>query len=86
MLLAAFAITLFLDTQNNVVHGEQSTMEVTGILHGDPVPACAQLYLYLWKNNVPADTPICDYYVSVGAAPKSITGSNIVELLQATEK
>ena len=31
-------------------------------------------------------TPICDYYVSVGTAPKYVTGENTVELLWATAK
>ena len=34
----------------------------------------------------PPDTPIYAHYVLTGAAPNSVTGSNIVELLRATEK
>ena len=41
LFLEASAITLVLDTQNNCVRRESSTMEATGLLHGDPVPACA---------------------------------------------
>ena len=61
-------------------------MEDTGLIHGDPVPACAQRYLHLRKNNASPDTHICNYYVSMGAAPKSVTGTNIVEILRATAK
>ena len=59
--LAALAITLFLDTQNNCVGGESSTMEATVLLHGDPSPACVRRYLHLWNNNSPSNTPICAY-------------------------
>ena len=61
-------------------------MEATGLIHGDPVPACARRYLHLWKSNAPPDTHICAYYVLVGAAPKYVTGINIVVLLRATVK
>ena len=61
-------------------------MEATGLLHGDPVPDCARRYLHLWNNNAPPNTPICTYYVSMGAAPKSMTGTNILEILWATAK
>ena len=84
--LAASAIILFLDTQKNCVCGEFSTMEATGLLHGEPVPACARLYLHIWNNNASPNTPICTYYVLMGAAPKYVTGKNIVELLRATAK
>ena len=77
---------MFLDTQNNCVRGEYSTIEATGLIHGDPVPTCARRYLHLQNNNAPPDTPICDYYVLVGASPKSVTVSNIVELLWATDR
>ena len=40
----------------------------------------------LFRKKRPPDTPICAYYISVGSAPKSVTGSNIVELLWATAK
>ena len=43
VLLVALAITLLLDTQKNCVHGESSTMDTTGLLHGYSVPACARL-------------------------------------------
>ena len=84
--MEASAITMFLNTQKNCVRRESSTMEATGLLHGYPVPACARRYLHIWRNNVPPDTPICAYYVSVGAAPKYLTGSNIVDLLRARAK
>ena len=61
-------------------------MEATFLLHGDPVPACERHYPHLWKKNAPPDTPICAYYVLVGAAPKYATGTNVVELLRATDK
>ena len=61
-------------------------MEATCLLHGDPVPACSRRYLHICENNTPSDTPICTYYVSMGAAPKSLTGTNILELLRATAK
>ena len=49
--LSALAITLHLDTQKNCVRGEPYTIEATGLLHGDPVPACARCYLHLRKHN-----------------------------------
>ena len=61
-------------------------MEATGLLHGYPVPAYKQRYIHLRKKNAPPDTPICAYYVSVGATPKYVTGTNVVELLRATAK
>ena len=82
--LEASAVTLFLDTQNNCVSGKSSTMETTGLLNGELAPACSRLYLHLQKSNPPTDTPICTYYVSMGAAPKYVMGTNIVELLGAT--
>ena len=48
--LAALAITLLLDTQISFVYGEYYTMEAIGMLHGDPVPACARRYLYVRNN------------------------------------
>ena len=84
--LAALAITLFLDTQNNCLHGESSTMDSTCPLRGDPIPACAWRYLHLRNNNVLPNTPYYDYYVLVDAAPKSVTVSNTVELLRAAAK
>ena len=53
VLLAALEITMLLDNQNNCVHGESSTMEATGLLHGDPVPACDRRYLHIRNNNAP---------------------------------
>ena len=61
-------------------------MDSTGLLHGDPIPACAQRYPHLRKSNAPPDTTICDYYVSMCTAPKSVTGTNIVDILRATAK
>ena len=84
--LSASTITLFLGTQKNCVCRESSTMEDTGLLHGDPFPACARRYLHHRKNNAPPDTPTCTYYAYIGAAPKSVTRGNIVELLRATAK
>ena len=84
--LSALVITLFLDTKNNFFCGESSTMEDTGLLHGDPFLAYARSYLHLWNQNSPTDTLICAYYVLARAAPKYVTGSNIVELLQSTAK
>ena len=54
---AALVITLFLNTQNNCVRGESSTMEATDLLHGDPVPTCVRRYLHLQKENALPDTP-----------------------------
>ena len=84
--LAASEINLFLDTQKNCFRRESFTTESTGLLHGDPVPACARRYLHLGNNNAPPDTTIYNYYVSMGAAPKSVTGTKIVDLLRATSK
>ena len=84
--LAASEINLFLDTQKNCFRRESFTTDSTGLLHGDPVPACARRYLHLGNNNAPPDTTIYNYYVSMGAAPKSVTRKNVVELLWASDK
>ena len=84
--LVASAINPFLNNQKNCVPGETTTMEATGLLHGEPVQFCARRYLHLHKNNDPPNTPICNYYILVGATPKSVTRRNIVELLWATAK
>ena len=73
VLLAASVINLFLDSQNNCVRGESSTMETTGMFHGDPplpVPGATSIF----GTTTPPNTPICDYYVSAGATPNSVTG------------
>ena len=69
--MEASAFTLLLETKNNGVCGESSTMEVTGMFHRDLVLACARHYLQLCKNNAPPDTPICNYYVSMDGAQNS---------------
>ena len=51
--LVALSINLFLDTQNKFVRGESSIIEATGLLHRDPVPACARSYLHLQNKNTP---------------------------------
>ena len=61
-------------------------MEVTGLLHRDPVTAAARRYLHLRLHDAPPDTPICTYYVAPGAAQKLVTGSNIVFHLRATAR
>ena len=71
--LAALAINLFLDTQDSCVCWQSFAMEATGLLHWDPVPACARRYLHLWNNNAPSNTPTPAYYILVGAAPKYVT-------------
>ena len=39
MFLAASAVTLLLETQDNCVRGESSTTEATGLLHGETSPS-----------------------------------------------
>ena len=53
-------------------------MEATGLPHGDPITAAARRYLRLGLYDAPPNTPICAYYVALGAAQKLVTGSNIV--------
>ena len=61
-------------------------MKATGLPHGDPVTAAAWRYLHLRLHNAPPDTPMCTYYMAPGAAPKSVTGSDIVLHLRATAR
>ena len=77
---------MFLDNQKYCVHRELSIMETICLFPGDLVSACSQCYLHLWKNNCPPKTPIYTYYVLMGAEPKFVTGTNIVEILRATDK
>ena len=80
--LAALAVTLFLDTQKNSVRGESSTMEATGLPHGDPVVAAAQRFLHLRHHQAPLDTPICTYYATSVTAASSVTGREITSTLR----
>ena len=80
--LAAWAVTLFLDTQKNSVRGESSTMEATGLTNGDPVVAAAHRYLHLRRHNAPPETPICTYYTQ--AIPCSVNSRQVTALLRAT--
>ena len=68
--LAALAITLFIDTQYNCVCRKFSTMEAIDLLHGDPVPACACRYLYLWINNAPPQSSNLCLLFFCGCCPK----------------
>ena len=61
-------------------------MEATGLPHWDLVTTATRRYLHLCLHNAPPDTPICTYYVAPGAAPKSITGSDIVLHLRSTSQ
>ena len=54
-----------------------------GLPYRDPVTAAARRYLHLRLHDAPPDTPICAYYVALGAAQKLVTGSNIVFHLRA---
>lgn len=78
--LAAWAVTLFLDTQKNCVRGESSTMEATGIPFGCPVVASAHRYLHLRQHNAPPDIPICTYYVN--GSPRCVNSRQITALLR----
>ena len=71
------AVTLFLDTQKNFIQGESSTMETTGVLHGDPVLDVVCRYIHLWDNHTPPDTFICSYYLTPSSSPKTIRSRQI---------
>ena len=80
--LSTKAITLSLDTQKNSVRGESSSMEATGVLHGDPVSAAARRYLHLRANHAPPNTPICSYYPTISLSPQPIKSRQITSLLR----
>jgi hypothetical protein len=77
------AFTLFLDTQKNSVQGESSTIESTGVLHGDLVLANAHMHLHLRANHAPPDIPICSYYHTPSSLAKSIRSHQITSILRS---
>ena len=48
-----------------------------------PVPGATSVFE---NTTPPPNNPICAYYVSVGAAPKYVTGTNIMDILRDTAK
>ena len=80
--LDAWAVTLFLDTQKNCVRGESTSMEATGLQHGDAVTAAARRFIHLRANGATPDTPICTYYTSLGSTPSSIPSRHITTTLR----
>ena len=78
----ATAVTLYLDTQKNSTRGESITMEATGIPFGCAVGAAAERFLHLRNNDADLDTPICTYFPSNRGTGKSITSSNVVQILR----
>ena len=82
VLLAALAVTLFLDTQKNCVRGESTTMEATGLLNGCPVTAAARRYIHLRDHGAVPNAPICSYYTSPRTPPSSISSRHITATLR----
>ena len=80
--LDAWAVTLFLDTQKNCVRGESTSMEASGLRHGDAVSAAARRFIHLRTNKATPDTPICTYYTSLGATPSAIPSRHITATLR----
>ena len=81
--LDAWAITLFLDTQKNYIQVESTSMEATGLKHGDAVSAAARRFIYLLSNSATPNTPVCMYYTSHGSTPSSIPSHHITRTLCA---
>ena len=65
--LNVLVVTLFLDTKKNSVRIESISMELTRLLFGYPVVACAR------NNDADLDTPVCVHFDSRGSAEKSVT-------------
>ena len=84
--LEAWATTLFLDTQKNGVRGESTSMEATGLRHGDAVRASACRFIHLRDNGAAPNTPICTYYPSHGSTPSSIPSRHITSTLRIAAK
>ena len=84
--LTATAVTLFLDTQKNCVRGESTTMEATGFVHGDPVPAAARRFIHLRANHADPDTPICCYFESPTSTIASVNSQHITNTLRIEAK
>ena len=80
--LSATAVTLFLDTQKNCVRGESTSMEATGLKHGDSVKAAARRFLHLRTNNADPATPICCYFHDASGIPASINSQHITATLR----
>ena len=56
--LCAWAVTLFLDTENNSDRVESTTMEATELSHQDPVSAMDWRFLHLHSHHANPDTTI----------------------------
>ena len=78
----ATAVTLYLDNQKNGVRGESITMELSGIPFGCAVSAAVERFLHLRENDADLDTPICTYFPSGRSTGKSITSTNVVQILR----
>ena len=80
--LCAKAVTLFLDTQKNLVRGESITMEVNCLMFDCPVHVVVNRFLYLCDHKVDLDTPICTLYNLLDAPEQSVTSKDLVAILQ----
>ena len=85
-ILAATSVTLFLDTQKNCVRGESTSMESTGLDHGDAVTAAARRFLHLRSHDADLDTPLCTYYTTPGGPPSSVSSRHITATLRIEAK
>ena len=80
--LYARDLTLFLDTQKNIIRCKSTTMEATDLAHSDPISAAAWHFLRLSSPHAEPDTTICSCFTTKGALPKIATRTHIVSLLR----
>ena len=57
-------------------------MELSGIPFGCAVSAAVERFLHLRDNDADLDTPICTYFPSGRSTGKSITSTNVVQILR----
>ena len=70
--------------QKNGVHRESTSMEATGLQHGDAIRASACRFIHLHSNGTAPDTPIYTYYPSHDSIPSSISSRHITTTLRIT--
>ena len=59
LFLHAQVVTLFLDTKNNCVREDYTTIKATDLEHGNTASSDACRFLQLQKNGADPDSPIC---------------------------
>ena len=76
--LNVLVVNFSLDTQKSSFLVESISMELTCLLLGCPVVACARRFLHLRDNDADLDTTICVYFERKGDAGKSVNITHLV--------